>query len=909
MAKTTQKTFVTIDQNGPVECLGMTFPNDQARRDYFLGKLKEKLKDPEFRKIEGFPIGEDDDILALSDPPYYTACPNPFLKELLSQIGTSYNPEAKQRQEPFASDVSEGKNDRLYNAHAYHTKVPHKAIMRYILHYTQAGDVVFDGFGGTGMTGVAASLCALASEVESLGFSTRKDGTIVGPEGQKVSRLGIRYAILNDLSPFATFIAYNYTSSAVRDLFESATRNIKHEAEQECGWLYQTLHKPTASQVELALSALKRNPAKAREEQPKLPWGRINYTVWSDIFLCPECTHPFVFWDAAVDKKKGQVKDEFQCDRCNATLTKRSVQRAFSVYYDKALGRTIRQAKQVPVLINYTVSSKRYEKTPDPFDLNLVEQIESLEIPHWYPSNRMPEGDESRRNDDAGITHVHHFYTKRNLWALSTIISWCKTPQHKMAVLDSYSVTTKMSRFRVPAWVDKTTGPMKGLTAGTLYVPSLPGEQNCFNAFDEKTQMIARSLFNAGGNTYISTHSSTALQLPNNVVDYIFTDPPFGGNLMYSELNFVCEAWLKVMTSNESEAVENKAQDKALVDYQRLMTRCFTEFFRVLKPGRWMTVEFHNSKNSVWHSIQEALEHAGFVVADVRTLDKKQGTFKQVNSAGAVKQDLIISSYKPSEKLEQAFTTSGGGEQGAWEFVRSHLEQLPVFLSKKGKGEIIAERQDYLLYDRMVAFHVQRGARVPLSAAEFYTGLRQKYPVRDGMFFLPTQITEYEARREEIEEVEQLELFVSDERTAIQWVRRRLTESPMTYMDLAPIYMREALKIWENHEQPLELRDILEQCFVKDKDETWRVPDAKREADLEQIRNRALLKEYQHYLESQGKLKIIRTEALRAGFKNSWQKGDYSTIIHMAKRVPEAVIQEDPALLMYYDNALMRKGE
>ena len=62
-------------QDGPVECLGKTFENDQARREHYLAILAEKLKDPEFRKIEGFPIGEDEDILNLSDPPYYTACP------------------------------------------------------------------------------------------------------------------------------------------------------------------------------------------------------------------------------------------------------------------------------------------------------------------------------------------------------------------------------------------------------------------------------------------------------------------------------------------------------------------------------------------------------------------------------------------------------------------------------------------------------------------------------------------------------------------------------------------------------------------------------------------------------------------------------------------------------------------
>ncbi len=78
---------------GPVECLGMTFQNDEERREYFLEKLREKLKDPEFRKIEGFPIGSDEDILALSDPPYYTACPNPFIADFIKHYGKPYDPE------------------------------------------------------------------------------------------------------------------------------------------------------------------------------------------------------------------------------------------------------------------------------------------------------------------------------------------------------------------------------------------------------------------------------------------------------------------------------------------------------------------------------------------------------------------------------------------------------------------------------------------------------------------------------------------------------------------------------------------------------------------------------------------------------------------------------------------------
>ena len=193
---------------------------DPSRREEYRRRLAEYLKDPQFRSIEGFPIGADEDILALSDPPYYTACPNPFLPEIIAEWqqereGDTQENRARRmnsyQREPFAADVSEGKNDPIYNAHSYHTKVPHKAIMRYILHYTDPGDIVFDGFCGTGMTGVAAQLCGDKKAVEELGYRVDADGKVW--EGSKViSCLGARKVVLNDLSPAATFIANNYNT-------------------------------------------------------------------------------------------------------------------------------------------------------------------------------------------------------------------------------------------------------------------------------------------------------------------------------------------------------------------------------------------------------------------------------------------------------------------------------------------------------------------------------------------------------------------------------------------------------------------------------------------------------------------------------------------------------------------------
>ena len=762
-----------------VECLGVMFPNDEARRAYYMERLREKLKDPNFRKIEGFPVADDEDILALSDPPYYTACPNPFIQDLVQASGAKCSSATDiYTREPFAADVSEGKGDPIYNAHSYHTKVPHKAIMRYVLHYTEPGALVVDGFCGTGMTGVAAQLCGDRAEVESLDYRVRADGAILTPDGIAFSRLGSRRAILADLSPAATFIASNYNRPIDLDAFRADAERVLASAEAQCGWMYLTLDHPKPAQIVTAIGLLKSHKAELRSDGGDLPWGRINYTVWSDVFLCSECSGEVVFWDVAVDMAVGKVREEFTCPHCKARLTKRSIERSFVTIRDTSLNQTIRQLKQVPVLIYYTVGKHRREKKPDGFDRALLEAIEQDKSAAWFPTERMPDGEESRRNDDVGITHVHHFYTQRNLRVIAALRSaGLKTWLPFNALTPRATKLHRIAASRVGGEKKGEGGATVGVLSGTLYLPSNSVEMNVLDQSSERITAAVRGLV-APNYSFVTTGSATSLPIPSDSADYIFTDPPFGGNLMYSELNFHWEAWLRVRTNNGLEALENKVQKKGLVEYQRLMTDCFSEFFRVLKPGRWMTVEFHNSQNRVWTAIQEGIQHAGFVICDVRTLDKQQGSFKQYNSANAVKQDLVISAYKPDDAFEQSFKVSAATEAGAWEFTRSHLRHVPVFVIKEDRAEVIAERQDYLLFDRMVAFHVQRGFSVPLSAAEFYAGLRQKFPERDGMYFLSDQVAEYDRQRVLITEVEQLQLFVSDEKSAIQWVRRQLAERP-----------------------------------------------------------------------------------------------------------------------------------
>ncbi|MHC0068408.1 DNA methyltransferase, partial [Nostoc sp. UIC 10890] len=508
------------EEKGAVECLGMTFESDEARRAYFTEKLREKLQEPEFRQIEGFPIGEDEDILALSDPPYYTACPNPFIEDFinywnLEKDNNSSSETDESHREPFAADVSEGKNDPIYNAHSYHTKVPHKAIMRYILHYTEPGDIVFDGFCGTGMTGVAAQLCGDKATVESLGYKVQTDGTILDEEGKAFSKLGTRRAILNDLSPAATFIAYNYNTPVDVSEFEKEAKRILAEVEKECGWMYLTLHNPNPEQIGRGVSLLKEsNNPQVDIQNSRLSFGKINYTVWSDVFTCPECADELVFWEAAIDKAAGKVLDDFPCPHCNARLTKRNIERAWVTRFDTAINETIKQSKQVPVLINYSFNNKSFDKKIDFFDLALIKEIDNQNIVDYFPTERMPEGEESRRNDQAGITHIHHFYTTRNLSALSVVNRLIKSSPillNKFMFSSMLNRATKMNRIHLKYYFFGGGGCNAGYLKGTLYISSIPIETSVIEQISDRINWISRGfkkLTNKQGDSLTITASA-----------------------------------------------------------------------------------------------------------------------------------------------------------------------------------------------------------------------------------------------------------------------------------------------------------------------------------------------------------------------------------------------------------------
>ena len=802
------------------------------------------------RHIEGFPLGKDEDILALSDPPYYTACPNPYINDFIERFGKPYDPETDDYQRtPFVSDVSEGKNDPIYNAHSYHTKVPHKAIMKFIEHYTQEGDIVFDGFCGTGMTGVAAQLLN-------------------------------RRAILCDLSPAATFIAYNYNTPVDVEEFEREAKRILAEVEAECGWMYETLHTDGKTK------------------------GRINYTVWSDVFICPYCENEYVFWEAAVDQEAGKVKDHYLCPTCKAEITKRESKRAWVTFFDQAINQEVTQAKQVPVLINYSVGKSKFEKIPDKHDFELIKKINDSAIPYWFPTDRMPEGDESRRNDRFGLSHIHHLYTKRNLWNLSIVWHYMFKRNALLPILLFTYEQTIWGMSKLARYVPSHYSQVNQYLSGTLYIGSQIVEvtpryiienkiRNLVAAFKQKMLL---------SNSVLSTNSSTEMLITEQTIDYIFTDPPFGSNLMYSELNSLWEFWLKIRTNNKAEAIMNNTQGKELAEYKELMTACFKENFRILKPNRWITVVFHNSKASVWNAIQESLTKAGFIIAQVTVLDKQQGTFKQLMSPGAVKNDLVINAYKPKQQLEEYFIKRAG-EGLEKDFIDDVLNHLPV--------EPNISRTEQMLFSKLLAHYVQRGYEIKLNSRQFYTLLRDNFKLIDGYWFTGNQVLKYEEWKKKhglkgIRPGQQI-VIVGDEKSAIAWLYNFL-EEPKDYSEVYTASRKVTAGV---EDQIPEIKELLNKNFIFE-DGRYRRPMTEKEKEVvEEQREKDLNKAFEVILaaaRSGKKLKEVRKEAVIHGFTRAYQQKHYEEILNVAKRLDKKIIENNSEINDFIEIARIKSA-
>jgi transcriptional regulator with XRE-family HTH domain/16S rRNA G966 N2-methylase RsmD len=520
---------------------------------------------------------------------------------------------------PFARSVHAGKNTAIYNAHSYHTKVPHQGIIPFIEHYTEPGDLVLDPFCGSGMTGVAAMLSG-------------------------------RDALLVDLSPAAVHIARNYTTPCDPQLLEETWAQVSDQLSQMSSELYGT-----------------------KCERCGGP-GLIEYTVFTDVFECPDCVDDLSLWACGRDEE-GKLTGEVRCSRCDRGFSKND----------------LRWLRSEPCWVNVSCSSckGREERTPSPNDLEHLDRLAAIDAPGWSPDVSFgPEWEMWRQGHaDRGITSVRDFFTPRNLHALSALrerLGSVGNDRASGALLFAFTGCINRASKRYQ-WNHKRP---TNVLSGTLYVSSLFYEFNVFNLFERKLRAALRlfgSTFSAGGRVAATVGSATSLDhIPDASVDYVFTDPPFGSNIYYSDSSLLWEAWLSDLTDRKQEMVVRKspngqATGKSLAEYQEMLTDALREVRRVLKPNRWATVVFHNSSSAVWEAVKHACAHAGFTLGSAVMFDKKQKSFKAIKGMQegerVANYDIVLNLQRRTPLAADA-SSAAASEARIIEKTREHLMAL-----------------------------------------------------------------------------------------------------------------------------------------------------------------------------------------------------------------------------------------
>lgn len=539
--------------------------------------------------------------------------PNPYLSSFVKAHiqGRCFDPAADDYGvRAFTSSISTTKTSPIYSMHSYHLgKKPHDAIEAYIKHYTSPGDLVLDPFCGSGSTALAALV------------------------------LG-RKAVAIDASPAATFITRFYLSQCDPADLSSRFERMCASVSPEMEYLYATICHRCGSTA------------------------TIHYVIYSNVYECPSCGRRVTLYVAS-------QRSPACCPLC---LSERGIKQPISAF--------LRTCGYEPVAVNFTchgackprrttrsvLGSREDQEAFQRLDLPRIQEIESAPVPYRFPDTFMmnvtdssvPWGDEWRPSRD--FKRVSELFTHRNLRALAALMQAAGSDEDLRAVITSgmFAVSRKAQHLAEGG----------GYIPGNWALPPMSKQRNCIESLRKVFGRIlsAKKILAArlqSQDACISTQSATSMaEIPNDSVDYIFTDPPYGGTVQYGELNFVWESWLGLNTDwHDQEIIVNRTRNKSLQDWADMMLLAMKECYRVLKPGRGLSLCWHNASAGTWRQLQDIMTGAGFTAEKpdhALFIDTGSNTYNQRVTDKAVKRDLVINFRKTRSGKARLGSTAAG---------------------------------------------------------------------------------------------------------------------------------------------------------------------------------------------------------------------------------------------------------
>jgi 16S rRNA G966 N2-methylase RsmD len=533
----------------------------------------------------------------------------------------------------------------LYNAFSYPTKISAESVALFIACHTRPGDHVLDVFGGSGTTGIAALLCEQPTE---------RMLTLASERGLE-PRWGARNATVYELSEIGTLLARVMTSAPDPADFRAAAARIVD-------------------------AATKAEPTLYAAAAPDGRGGIVRQIIWSDVVACPRCRTETTYADTRVRYGPLRFDDINEC-ACGYRGSPDDWPRVLEDVVDPWVGESTMRRRRVPWKVYGTSSAGNWCRPATEADGAAETYSLSRALPGAAPIARLQWGDLHRSGYHQGMTHLHHLYTARNFRALGVLWQLIEDEPEELRdalrlLVLSYNAAHSTLMTRVVLKKNSSDFVVTGAQSGVMYVSGLPVEKNVFTGVRRKIATFADAfamLHGLTGEATIVTGSSASLHLADESIDYVFTDPPFGAYIPYSEINQVNEIWLGRTTEIRDEAIISPSQGKGVREYQALLTSVFTEVARVMKPSADATLVFHSSQASVWQALAASLADAQLEVTAASILDKTQASFKQVSGHLSVSGDPLLrvakrtrsQANKPSDSsMSDLVTVTRDGDPG-----------------------------------------------------------------------------------------------------------------------------------------------------------------------------------------------------------------------------------------------------
>ncbi|KAA0024907.1 DNA methyltransferase [Antrihabitans cavernicola] len=532
----------------------------------------------------------------------------------------------------YETPLAANRTGALYNAFSYPTKISAESIALFIACHTAPGDHVLDVFGGSGSTGIAALLCERPTD---------RMLTLAAERGLNPT-WGARDTTVYELSEIGTLLARVMTKAPEPTAFRAAANHLVDAATNLEPSLYVT-------------------------EGPDGQPGTVRHVIWSDVVECPGCGTQTTYADIRVRYQPLRFDESHTC-ACGHTGSPDEWSRVLEHSLDPWTGETATRRRRVPWKVYGTSKAGNWSRSAVETDSAGETDSLSRSLPTDAPLVPLTWGDLHRSGYHQGMTHLHHLYTARNFRAVATL--WHLVDDEPEELRDalrllvlSYNAAHSTLMTRVVLKKNSPDFVITGAQSGVMYVSGLPVEKNVFVGVRRKIATFAAAfdvLHGLSGQATVVTGSATKLHLADESVDYVFTDPPFGAYIPYSEVNQPNELWLGRTTRTDDEAIISPAQGKGIDEYRSLLTSVFSEVARVMSPTSEATLVFHSSQASVWRALAASVTDAGLTITAASILDKTQASFKQVNGHVAVSGDplLRISKCRSAASLGPASTMS-----------------------------------------------------------------------------------------------------------------------------------------------------------------------------------------------------------------------------------------------------------